>query len=163
MRKALTPLVLLLLMVLLAGCSAVSPSGGQASNPSVNGTISTDSMNLGTDASVSVSAGSKLVDEQVTLPAFTNAASPQNVTYSVTDIPPDTYEVAVTLASTSDWKGVKYSCWFTVNGAQQAASESIGTDPRIRTFSLTGLSITGATIVNFDLHPVVISKLPGKN
>jgi hypothetical protein len=122
-------------------------------------------MNLGTEASVSVSAGNKLMDTQVAIPDPADPAGDQVVTYSITDIPPDTYEVAVTLTSNIGWKGVKYSYGFTVitvNGKQQsAASDSVGTVPQTRTFSLNErLPITGATTINFDLHPVVS---PGKN
>ena len=158
MRRTLAPLALLPLMVFLSGC----PADGTTGDPSwtVKGTISTNAMQLDTDASVSVSAGRKLVDTTVTIPVPDPAdpAGGQNVTYSVSGVPPDTYEVSVTLTSTNNRKVILY--WFTVNGVQQTVFESNGPVPT--TFTLTGLSIKGTTTVDFDLHPKVTTKPPGK-
>jgi len=164
MRTAIALLALLPLMVFLSGCSANGPTGDPAWT--VQGTISTHYMSLDTDASVSVTAGNKLLETPVTIP-LPDPTGDQNVPYSVTDIPSDTYDVAVTLTSTNSWKVTQYSCLFFVNGIEQAATESGGPGSGPRTFSLTGLSVTGTTTVDFDLRPAppptpkVIAKPPG--
>jgi hypothetical protein len=144
-RKAIGPLALLSLAVLLSGCPT-DPTMTVSPTVTVSGTITSYTLNLAQDATISMGGGATHLDERVTVAAV----DPQTGSYSFSAVAPTNWDVSVTVTSRNNWPPDGVVCMFTVEGRQLDITSSTGTNPK--TFTLKGVNIAQPTTIDIQLR-----------
>ena len=147
-KRLFVPAVAICAFLLLSECQN-SDSGGVT----VSGTAtSTDSLNL-TTASISITSGGTTFVTQVDVPA-PGRTGDQSVTYSIPGVPTGTYDVAIALSREFAWDVFPYLFTLSVDGVPQQQATDDGASP-VRTFAMSGLSITDSTEIDLLIEPQV--------